>query len=282
MRKILHRCVICRKAEGHKYRNVPPPPLPEFRVKEAPPFAYCGVDFAGPLYIRVAEEAESSKVWICLYTCCVTRAVHLELLPDMSAQTFLRSFKRFTARRGIPLRMISDNAKTFISAAQTIEDMLTSSEVQQYLTCLKVKWSFTLEKAPWWGGFYERMIQSMKRCLKKTIGKAKLTHDELSTALTEVEAILNSRPLSYISSDDLDEPLTPSHLLTGRRILSLPDGTATTGSDDDINFEVNSQELHARVHNLNDALDQFWDRWRDEYHLQLRERYPSMNNTGLP
>ena len=139
VRKILHRCVTCRKIEGPKYRNVPPPPLPEFRVKEAPPFAYCGVDFAGPLYVRVADQSESSKVWICLYTCCVTRVVHLELLPDMSAHTFLRSFKRFTARRGIPLKMISDNAKTFISATHTIEDMLTSSEVQQYLTCLRVK-----------------------------------------------------------------------------------------------------------------------------------------------
>lgn len=105
------------------------------------------------------------------------------------------------------------------------------------------------------------MIQSMKRCLKKTIGKAKLTHDELSTVLTEVEAIFNSRPLSYMSSEDLEEPLTPSHMLTGHRILSLPDGTATTGSDGDNDFEVNPQELHARVCKLNDSLDQFWDRW---------------------
>lgn len=71
MRKIIYRCVTYRKVEGPKYCSVPPPPLPEFRVQEAPPFAYCGVDFAGPLYVRVAEEPESSKVWICLYTCYV-------------------------------------------------------------------------------------------------------------------------------------------------------------------------------------------------------------------
>ena len=237
------------------------------------------MDFAGPLYVKVNESSEHNKVWICLYTCCVTRAVHLELLP---AQTFLRAFKRFTARRGIPLKMISDNGKTFIAAAQAIDSMLTSTDVQQYFAGLKVKWVFTLEKAPWWGGFYERMIQSMKRCLKKTIGKAKLTYDELFTALTEVEGIINSRPLSYVSSNDLEEPLTPAHLLTGRRILSLPDTAVSTGSDGDNNFEVSSEELHARIHNLNSTLTDFWNRWRQEYLLQLRERYSSRSNSGVP
>ena len=99
IRKIIYQCVVCRKLEGQHYRAAPPPPLPEFHVKEAPPFAYCGVDFAGPLYIKVEDRSESSKVWIALYTCCVTRAVHLELVPDMTTQTFLRSFKQFTARR---------------------------------------------------------------------------------------------------------------------------------------------------------------------------------------
>ena len=84
--------------------------------------------------------------------------MHLELVPDLTAQTFLRCFKRFTSRRGIPVEVISDNAKTFVSAAQTIEQLLDSDEVQQYLSGLKVKWRFNLEKAPRWGGFFERMI----------------------------------------------------------------------------------------------------------------------------
>ena len=175
-----------------------------------------------------------------MYTCCITHAVHLELVPNMSAQTTLRSFKRFTARRGIPVQIISDNGRTFVSAAQIIENMLKTPEVQQHLAGLKVKWVFNLEKAPWWGGFFERLMQSVKRCLKKTIGKAKLIYDELLTVLMEVEAIINSRPLSYVSSEDLDEPLTPSHLLSRRRSLSLPDSTVATGYDSDEDFQVTS------------------------------------------
>jgi len=123
--------------------------------------------------------------------------------------------------------MVSNNAKTFVAAAQIIANVLTCPEVQQHFASMKVKWIFNLEKAPWWGGFFERMVQSMKWCLKKTIGKAKLSYDELLMVLTEVEAIINSRPLSYFSSEDLEELLTPSHLLTGHRTLSLPDGEVT-------------------------------------------------------
>ena len=104
--------------------------MPDFCVNKAPPFAYCGVDFAGPLYIREGDGSGNSKVWITLYTCCVTRAVHLELVPDMSTQTFIRSFKRFSARRAVPVQVVSDNAKTFVSAAQTLQDVLMNPEVQ--------------------------------------------------------------------------------------------------------------------------------------------------------
>ena len=108
----------------------------------------------------------------------------------------------------------------------------------------------------------------MKRCLKKTIGKARLTLDELATVVVQVEAILNSKAITYVSSEDLEEPLTPSHLLTGNHLLFLPDGSA--GHDGDENFELTSLDLITRAQN---ALDQFWNRWRDEHLVQLRKRY---------
>ena len=110
---------------------------------------------------------------------------------------------------------MSDNAKTFKAASRRIREIITDYEVQKNLSDLNVKWMFNLEKAPWWGGFFERLIGCAKRCLKKTIGKASLTYDELVTVVTEVEVVLNSSPLTYINADDLEEPLTLSHLMFG-------------------------------------------------------------------
>ena len=95
--------------------------------------------------------------------------------------------------------------------------------MKDYFAGLRIEWCFIVEKAPWWGGFYERLVGSVKRCLKKIVGSAKLTLDELQTVVIEVEATLNSRPLMYSAADDIQEPLTPAHLLTGHHLLGLPD-----------------------------------------------------------
>lgn len=96
------------------------PPLPNFRVEEAPPFSFTGVDFAGPLYVN--EDESSKKVWICLYTCCVIRAVHIDHVPDLTTPSFINSFNRFVARRGRSYRMLSDNSKTFEAARRSIKN----------------------------------------------------------------------------------------------------------------------------------------------------------------
>ena len=127
------------------------------------------------------------------------------------------------------------------------------------------------------------MVRSTKRCLRKVIGQAKLSYDELLTAITEVEAIINSRTLLYITPDDLDEPLTPLHLLMGRRIRSLPDGLSHQAEIGDSKFQMNPANL-ARVKYLNITLNQFWKRWRHEYLIELREAHQHANrtSTGTP
>ncbi len=117
------------------------------------------------------------------------------------------------------------------------------------------------------------MVKSTKRCLRKLIARANFSFDELLTALTEIEAVLNSRPLSYISAEDLEEPLTPSHLLVGRRILNLPNHISYQSDPDDEDFTINSVHLTRRVKHLNYSLNQFWNRWRTEYLNELREAH---------
>ena len=122
VKQIIYKCAVCRRFEGLPYHAPPAPPLPSFRVNEAPPFTYTTVDYAGPMYVRIHhKDMNGSKVWICLFTCCVTRASHLELVLDQSTATFIRYPKRFTARRGLPKRIVSDNAKTFKAAVKAIE-----------------------------------------------------------------------------------------------------------------------------------------------------------------
>ena len=118
VRKLLYECVVCRRLEGRPY-VAPPPPLPECRVKEEPPFTYVGNDFVGPLYVKSLNSPQQ-KVWMCLYTCCVTRAIHLDHVPYITANAFLRSFRRFTARRGRPSLVMPDNGRTFKPAGREI------------------------------------------------------------------------------------------------------------------------------------------------------------------
>ena len=124
---------------------------------------------------------------------------------------------------------------------------------------------------PWWGGFYERLLNS----LKKIIGRATLSYDELVTVVTEAEIILNCRPISYVSSEDLEEPLTPSHLIVGRRLGALPE----IDSPADADFRISPDDLSRRARHLDMILTHFWKRWRAEYLLELQNAHNQLKKT---
>ncbi len=264
-KKLIRRCVICKKVEGLPFRTKFNPNLPRFRVDDGPPFSQVGIDFAGPLVI---EDRERSKCYVCLFTCAATRAVHLELVESLHIETFIKAFRRFCARRGVPNMVISDNAKTYKSAAKEVRNLFRSPRLREHMTSNGVKWKFIVELSPWQGGMWERLIRSVKRCLVKVIGRALLKYDELNTILIEVESVINSRPLTYLTDDEegVAYPLTPSQLINGRNLQCLPSEQF---------YEVVStyESLSKRGKYHRRLLSQFATRWKKEYLSSLLQAY---------
>ena len=273
---ILKGCTICRRWEGGPYEMPTMPPLPRERVNEAVPFAHCGIDYFGPMYIK--QSSGPQKVWVCLYTCLSTRAIHLELMQDMTTEQFLLGLRRFVARHGSPRDITSDNAPQFKLAAETIDkiwsQILVEPEVTSYSLTERIRWKFIVELAPWMGGFYERLIGLVKRSLRKTIGKLCLTNEQLLTVLKESEAIINSRPLVYIGEDiNSGTTLTPAHFLCLNPKTGFPNFTHDDSEDEE--FEPNISSAGTLIQSWKKGLshlNRFWQVWRDNYLLSLRER----------
>lgn len=276
---LIRRCILCRKLEGLPFKYAYCPDLPAFRVDESSPFSHVGVDFAGPLIVsdKIQLGQDNSKCYVCLFTCASTRAVHLELVENLTVEAFIRAYRRFCARRGLPATVISDNAKTFKSASKEIKKLFRSPRLKEYLTLRGVKWKFIVELAPFQGGYWERLVRSTKRCLVKIVGRALLNFNELSTILVEIESVINSRPLTYVydDSEGISYPLTPSHLINGRNLDRLPN---------DAYFEIvhtyESLSKRARYHRR--LLTQFTTCWKKEYLLGLLEAYKPKDNLSEP
>ncbi len=138
------------------------------------------------------------KCYACLFTCAVTRAIDLELVPDLSARSFLLAFRRFAARRGPVSVMYSDNAQAFRCVYRHLNILQSDPNIHDLLARRKLLWIYSASLAPWWGGFWERMVRSVKDLLRRTNGRACLLYDELEVNLIEIESVINARPLSYM------------------------------------------------------------------------------------
>jgi hypothetical protein len=228
-RKVVQKCIVC-----FKQRPVIVQPimgdLPKERVEPGRAFLKCGVDYAGPFLLKSGLRKNSStiKAYVCLFICFSTRAVHLELVSDLSTEAFLRALNHFFDRRGKSMVIYSDNATNFVGANRQLKELynlLQNDEhrklTDEMLVNLSVKWKFIPPRSPHFGGLWEAGIKSMKHLLRRIIGDAYFTYVELLTILTRAEAYLNSRPLTPISSDPTDLiPLTPSHFLIGNSLTA--------------------------------------------------------------
>ena len=148
VKSTLTRCIVCKRLEGKSYHESVITDLPAFRVQEGSAFSKVGVDYCGPLFIKSGKGEERSKVWISAFSYNSSRAIHLELVIDLTVEGFLRCFQRFSARRGLPRLVTRDNASTFKAASKILLKMIKSSKVQAYFASKNITWKFLLEKAP--------------------------------------------------------------------------------------------------------------------------------------
>ena len=266
----LMKCYVC-KVFSAKHLTAPGmAPLPEMRVMRSRPFQHTGVDFAGPLYVKTDEGR--TKSYIALFTCATTRAVHLEFTPDLTGPVFRMALEKFAAFWGMPNLMVSDNATTFKTTAVALDKLFEHPEVQAYLQSNFLTWQFNLSLAPWWGGWFEKMVGLTKVILRKTLGKAFLRFSEMEVVLRKTQAILNNRPLCYQGEELEEEALTPNHLIFGHRLQQLPDIPEEILEED--------ETLATRFKHIESLLNQMWTRWSKEYLIGLREYHkPKMPKT---
>lgn len=268
-RKIVRECVVCTRMKGKTLTPIMGS-LPSARVDPGYPFIRCGVDYAGPVMTlnRKGRGAKLIKGYICLFICFVTRAIHLELVGSLSTNDYIMAFKRFISRRGKPAEMFSDNGKNFVGAEKELNLILNDNheQISDFSTQNGIKFHRIPIYASNFGGLWESGVKSCKFHLKRVVGNANLNFEGFSTVLTQIEAVLNSRPISPLSSDPNDLlPLTPAHFLIGRPLTS-------TASADITDERTSSLTRYHRVEQLR---QHFWKRWATDYisELQLRTKW---------
>jgi len=258
--RVLKECVICNRNQKKPY-EVPMASLPADRCSFAFAFEVTGLDFAGPLF-----DDQGNKCWILLFTCGTTRALHLELTSDMTAQTVIAAIESFFLDFGVSRVIYSDNAKQFKKTNVELAKRWAKIEydVQTYVADKGVTWKFIVEAAPWWGGFWERMVATVKRLLRKVLGKFKLSFRALQFALKKIRGVINSRPITY-EMDDHREPraICPNDILLGRRPSIMPSPVFP----DRVN--ASQMEIVASLRAVEEAYQQFKSVWSRHY---LQER----------
>lgn len=267
----VRRCVICiRYAAATQHQLMGQ--LPSARSSITRPFCQSGVDYAGPINIRTSKGRghHAYKGYICLFICMATRAIHLEPVSDLTSQGFLAAFKRFVARRGRCTDLWSDNGTNFVGAARELKHLFADEkssmlpEIIDDLATNGTHWHFIPPHSPNFGGLWEAGIKSTKYHLKRVIGNSTLTYEEMATVLSQVEACLNSRPMSKLTDNSNDPmPLTPGHFLVGEPLVLAPD----------YNYEAANINNLRRWQLTQRMVQDFWRRWSREYLTQFYHRY---------
>lgn len=275
---VIFKCLRCYRLKAATSQP-PMGDLPRDRVSSVRAFDGVGTDFAGPFYTKVQayRNRKIVKSYLCVLVCLSTKAVHLEVVSDLTTDAFIAAFSRFVSRRGVPSLIRSDNGRNFVGANNYLRELYSflshnAASIGSELSKQGITWTFDPPVCPHWGGLFEAAVKSAKTHLKRVVGDTPLTFEELTTVFTKIEAILNSRPLCPISCRDPNnlEVLSPGHFLIGQPLTALPEHTYT---------EVKLQRL-TRFQLVQQITQHFWNRWRSEYlsTLQTRNKWTDPNN----
>ncbi|XP_076380674.1 uncharacterized protein LOC143260026 [Megalopta genalis] len=269
--RTIHGCVRCRRASPPSVEYIMGN-LPIARVTESRPFTNVGIDYCGPFFIKEKQHRNRGrvKVYVAVFVCLAIKAIHLELVSDLTSEAFIAALRRFIARRGFCVNLYSDNGTNFKGAnneLRELRELLRSDDhlkkINTFLIERAINWHFIPPQAPHFGGLWEAAVKSFKYHLKRVVGSELLTFEGLNTLIIDVEAILNSRPLTPLSSDPSDLlALTPGHFLIGDALTSLRDRDLQGTT-------ANRLSAWQRVQQLK---QHFWKRWHREYLNELANR----------
>ena len=264
IQKLVNSCTICRKLRGPPLEQLMSD-LPSERLQQTPPFHQVGMDVFGHFLVRegvnTRRSTSSKKVWVLIVVCMPSRAIHLEPLSDMTTSAFMNAFARFTALRGKPKSIRSDNGSNFVGAINEMKGFTKEELVHRFLQ-QGITWTLNPPSASHMGGVWERKIGSVRRVMEATFaatGNRSLTFDELSTILAEAANVVNNTPLWAVSSDPNDPlPLSPNDLLRPH------DGIIPPPPE-----EYDEADLHRygklRYRRAQYLVEHFWSKWKDDY-----------------
>ena len=253
---VVHKCPKCKRFIARPYPQPTKSDLPDMRLNETSPYANIGIDTFGPLYLK------QMKYFGLIVTDLVIRAIDLELLPNMTSTEIGLALRRVFARHRLPEQILSDNAPQFLQLEKEFQATFTHAWA----------WKMLPAHSPWMGGAYERLIALVKSSIMRTFYNEELTESSLRTAFAEIASSLNARPLTYVSADAEDEPLTPAHFLQVPCIPPLPE------QDD-----LNAIQVRTYLKQAIEIRNKFWNVWKSAYLQYLREqaiRYHFPNQTA--
>lgn len=260
----IRQCVVCRKLR-RPTENQRMADLPQDRVEPSPPFTYCGMDCFGPFTVK--QGRKETKRYGLLLTCMCSRAIHIEMLDDMSTDVFINGLRCFIAIRGAVRQIRSDQGSNFIGAKNEFEREANVNKVTSFLSERQCDFVMNAPYSSHTGGVWERQIKTVRSVLDSVLllSQGRLDDSSLRTVFYEVMSIVNGRPLAVNEMADPNalEPLTPNHILTAKSNVPQPPPG---------DFVKEDLYLRKRWRRVQYLLEQFWARWKREYIAQISLR----------